>query len=134
MKYKNQTRKQNYNGGAKRPRLESLPNVNNVVSNSNSLDEGGADKIIDTFIEFIEKLNDIDDRLLEKFSDASNKKKTNISNKRDKLSMIKLDIASKLFKEFGSKSKTGTSSPSQSANSFNDDLSDLLGGLKIFSI
>ena len=125
----NKTRKINMKGSGKRPRIESLPNVESIVSNTNIFGEGGADKIIDTFIDFLESLNKIDDKLLDKFSNANDKKKLRLSEKRDKISMIKIEVAEKLINNYGSKAKN--TSPLHKADVFDDELSNLLSGLSV---
>jgi hypothetical protein len=58
---------------------------------------------------------------------GSDKKKSILSEKRDKVSMIKVEIAEKLIRNFGSKAKNTSSS--YKPNVFDDDLSKLLSGL-----
>jgi hypothetical protein len=126
---KNNTRKMK--GSGKRRRVEELPELESVLeSNQDLLKEGAADEVIETFTDFLISLNNIDDKLLAKsFHTKNDDKLTELSNKRTNLSIIKVDVADKLLKVFGSKAKH--ISQEKKIAVFDDELADILSSLKI---
>jgi len=88
--------------------------------NSNSQmfeDPEWADKIFEKFTDFLEKLDDIEETAHEEGGDH---------NILSDISILKIDIATKLISVFGTKASTVTA-PEQKINAFNDDLAALLG-------
>ena len=86
-------------------------------SNSNMFeDPEWADKIFEKFTDFLEKLDDLEEG-------AGEEKDHNILSD---ISILKIDIATKLISVFGTKASTIVES-GEKINAFNDDLAALLG-------
>jgi hypothetical protein len=117
-------------GGGKRKREEELPNVNSMLKSNVNVFQEGADDIIESFMDFIISLNNMDDKLILDLATQKNDKKIKeISKKRDDIAIIKMNIAIQLLESFGTKSKNTSSE--KKASVFDDDLSNILGSLKI---
>lgn len=118
-------------GSGKKRRVEELPELESVLeSNQDVIKEGAADEIIETFTDFLVSLNSIDDKLLAKYFHTKNDdKRTELSSKRTELSIIKINVADKLLKLFGSKAKN--TSQEKKVAVFDDELADILSSLKI---
>jgi hypothetical protein len=119
---KNNTRKMK--GSGKRRREEEVPEIESMLKSNVNVFQEGADDIIETFMDFIISLNNMDDKLILDLANQKNDKKIKeTSKKRDDIAIIKMNIAIKLLEAFGSKSKK--------ASVFDDDLAKILGSLKI---
>ena len=125
---KNNTRKMK--GSGKRRREEEVPEIESMLKSNVNVFQEGADDIIETFMDFIISLNNMDDKLILDLANQKNDKKIKeTSNKRDDIAIIKMNIAIKLLEAFGSKSKNTSSE--KKASVFDDDLAKILGSLKI---
>ena len=120
---KNNTRKMK-GSGKRRREEEEVPEIESMLKSNVNVFQEGADDIIETFMDFIISLNNIDDKLILDLANQKNDKKIKeTSKKRDDIAIIKMNIAIKLLEAFGSKSKK--------ASVFDDDLAKILGSLKI---
>ena len=129
---KNNTRKMNnkQNGSGKRKRLEEVPDIESVLNSNVNIFEEGADEIIESFMDFIISLDNIEEKLtLNSVNTKNDKKKNELSKARDEITILKMNIAFKLLEAFGSKSKSTSSG--KKAAAFDDDLADILSSLKI---
>lgn len=125
---KNNTRKMK--GSGKRRRIEEVPEIESMLKSNINIFEEGADEIIESFMDFVISLDNIEDKVILNFVNVKNeKKKSELTKVRDEISIIKMNIAFKLLEAFGTKSKN--TSTEKKANVFDDDLADILSSLKI---